>query len=259
MPEEAIQHEKALRKFAKHIQKGLNKGSKVNEQKLPYGLVPMRDIIPEGVSGDALIRHYEVTEQGAALHNLKCAINGNSEMSIVPGKHVMLLVNGEIMMSDTPYEARSNRDIIEAARGKVLIAGLGMGMVLVPILQNPAVTSVTVVEKNNNVIKLVYKSLVENGPFTPNEKMKLVLVPGDIFDFKPKPDSYDIIYFDIWPSISTKILKDAAILRKQFKNSLRKAGWMGVWVEKLAMKRQVEDRAAIARARAFRARMKAKQ
>lgn len=241
MPE-TIPHEKALRKFAKHIEKGLNKTDEVNQQTLPYGLVPMRGILPEGVSGHALMRHYEVTERGAALHNLRCAINGNPEMGIVPGKHVMLVVDGELMMSDTPYEARSNRDIIEAARGSVLIAGLGMGMVLVPILRNPAVTRVTVVEKSKHVIQLTHKPLMDNGPFTENEKMKLVVVQGDIFKFKPMPSSYDAVYFDIWPTISRKNLADGRVLKKQFKKSLRPGGWMGVWVEKELLKRERGDR-----------------
>jgi hypothetical protein len=243
---------KQLRSLAKHITKGLRKADRISKTDLPYGLVPMRAIIPSGKSGNCRIEHYEVTEAGAAMHNLRHAINNTPEMCIEPGTHVRLIVGNDLMMSDTPFEARSNRDIIEGARGNVLIAGLGMGMVLVPILRNPDVHSVTVVEKSNDVINLVYKHLIENGPFTPNEKMKLVLVPGDIFDYRPKASSYDVVYFDIWPTISQKNLDDAIILRKQFKKSLKPGGWMGVWVEKEILKRKREDDRFIAAAKARR-------
>ena len=259
MPEEDIQHEKMLKKFAKHIQKGLNKVDKVIQQELPYGLVPMKHILPAGKSGDARIEHYTCTEQAAALFNLRSAINNQPHTAITPGDYVRLIVGPHLMMSDTPFEARTNQDIIEAARGSVLIAGLGMGMVLVPILRNPAVTNVTVVEKSPDVINLVYRPLMENGPFTPNEQMKLVLVQGDIFDFHPTPNYYDVIYFDIWPTITQKNLEDGRILKKQFKKSLKPKGWMKVWVEEDLLKREDEDRALHARIKAFRQRRKEKE
>lgn len=250
---------KQLKKVANQIQKEFKKGAEVNEEALPFGLVPMRNIIPPGQSGDSKIEHFEVTKEGAARHNLICAINGNAEMSIVPGHYIRLVVGKDVMMSDAPYEARSNRDIIEGARGNTLIAGLGMGMILVPILRNPKVESVTVVEKNHDVIKLVYKPLMENSPLTNEQKMKLVLVPGDIFEYRPAKDYFDVVYFDIWPTISPKNLDDAAILKRKFRKSLKAGGWMGVWVEKEMLKRRREDRAFIARAQAFRKQMKEKR
>ena len=45
-----------------------------------------------------------------------------------------LWVNGACVMNDLPgLEGHCNRPVVEAARGDVLIAGLGIGYVLVPI------------------------------------------------------------------------------------------------------------------------------
>lgn len=230
-----------FQQYAERLQKQLEAASAHTETPLPDGLVPMRGILPPGTSGNVRLEEYEVTSIAAVVHNINHAQGGSPEMAIIPGKYVRLYVGKHLMMSDAPYEAQSNRDIIEGARGKVLIAGLGMGMVLVPILRNPAVTRVTVVEKSKDVIKLVHKPLLANGPFTENEKIKLVVVHGDINKFKPKPESYDTIYFDIWPSISTKNLSEITKLKTRFLKSLKFGGWMGVWVEDLILKRKTEE------------------
>lgn len=231
-------NDQAFQIFARRLELGLHEVAKHVAVPLPDGLVPMRDILPEGSSGNVRIEHYEVTNLGAAVHNIKHVQNDTPQMAIYPGTFVRLIVGKHLMMSDAPYEAQSNRDLIEGARGKVLIAGLGMGMVLVPVLRNPKVTSVTVVEKSKHVIKLVEKPLLANGPFTENEKMKLVVIQGDINDFKPRASSYDFIYFDIWPTISSKNLPEIDSLKKRFSKSLREGGEMKVWVEYLIRERK---------------------
>jgi len=64
---------------------------------------------------------------------------------IRPGRYARLHVGHVLMMSDTDMERRSNVQVVQQARGHVLIAGLGM--ILHPILAKPEVTRVTVVEK----------------------------------------------------------------------------------------------------------------
>jgi hypothetical protein len=240
MPE--VSTNPAFVEYAHRIQEGMNQVSKHMEVPLPEGLVPMRDILPEGRSGNVVVNHYEVTELGALVHNLNHIENGSPQMCISTGRYVRLYVGKELMMSDAPYEAQSNRDLIEGARGKVLIAGLGMGMVLVPILRNPKVSVVTVVEKSKHVIKLVKEPLLKNGPFTENEKMKLVVVQGDINSFTPKANSYDFIYFDIWPTISSRNLPEIDSLKRRFKKSLCKGGEMKVWVEDLIRQRKKDEK-----------------
>lgn len=249
-----------LRKFAAQLQDGLNNVNASNEAKLPDGIVPMRSILYPSKKGTARLEHYEVTREAAAFHNLRQAINNHREGGIVPGKYVRLVIDKDtLMMSDAPFEARSNRDIIEAARGTVFIAGLGMGMILVPILQNPKVTTVVVAELNKDVIDLVLPQLMERAPLTANQKMKLVVVHQDVFDSKPKDNYFDVIYFDIWPTICTDNIKEFTKLKKLFKKSLKPGGWMKCWVEGEVRERKTYEDSLVKRARAFRARQKAKR
>lgn len=250
---------KQLKQFAATLQKNMDGVAASNDAQLPDGVVPMRSILYPGEKGIARLEHYEVTREAASFHNLRQAINNHREGGIVPGKYVRLIVDGELMMSDAPFEARSNRDIIEAATGTVLIAGLGMGMILVPILQNPKVTTVVVAELNKDVIDLVLPQLMERAPWTANQKMKLVVVHQDIFESQPQPNYFDTIYFDIWPTISTDNIKQFTKLKRMFKSSLKPGGWMKCWVEGEVRARKVTEDALIKRAREFRARQKAKR
>lgn len=58
------------------------------------------------------------------------------------------------IMSNVPMEIETNRPILEAASGHVLINGLGLGMVPSALLSNPLVKKITVVELDKYVIAL---------------------------------------------------------------------------------------------------------
>lgn len=128
-------------------------------------------------------------------------------------------------MSDGPEEHCSNSYPVSLARGTCLIAGLGIGMILVPMLKSTRVTSVTVVEKESDVIAAV-------GSHFQNDKLNIV--NADIFEWKPKRGTkYDWIYFDIWADISTDNLAEIAKLHQRFKSFKAAGGWMGSWNQEL--------------------------
>ena len=69
-------------------------------------------------------------------------------------------------MSTTPFEQRTNRTAFYDATGRVLINGLGLGMLLAAILRKPDVKRVRVIEHDADVIALV-------GPtFATDERVK---------------------------------------------------------------------------------------
>lgn len=103
---------------------------------------PMWKVIPEKTVGFAKVEHFDVSESESRM----TALHGGRSF-VEAGRYARLLVRGELLMSDTPYERRTNRAIVEAATGRVLIAGLGLGMVLTAILQKRDVSDVVVVEK----------------------------------------------------------------------------------------------------------------
>ena len=63
------------------------------------------------------------------------------------------------------------------AHGDVLIGGLGIGLIILAIQDNPEVHSITVIEKNQEVIDMVATQL----PL--NEKVKII--QADVFLWKP--------------------------------------------------------------------------
>jgi len=106
-----------------------------------------------------------------------------------PGHVGLFDVNfpGREIMSNSEMEKRSNAQIIQEARGDVLIAGLGIGMILLPIMNKPEVTSIEVVELHQEVIDLVAPQLPLNS--------KVRIIHSNIMHFVPE-HSYDVMYFD---------------------------------------------------------------
>jgi spermidine synthase len=188
----------------------------------------MAEVIGEKTVGIASIEHYEITKLDAMRDSMR-------GIWTLPGKVAILKVNGKTFMSDSKNEHRTNYEVVHRATGDVLIAGLGLGMILHPILQKEDVSSVTVVEKFGDVISIVKPTI---------ESDKLTLVEADIFAWRPeKGKKFDVIYFDIWADICTDNLDQISKLHQQFKNFKAKDGWMSSWVvDELRRRRRMESR-----------------
>ena len=186
----------------------------------------MVDIIPEGKKGIALVEHYEISEEDAQFENMRNAVKGMGLMRIKAGKYVRLRVNGEVVMSDTQMERRTNLDVVSKSNGDVLIAGLGIGLILSVILRKEEVKSVIVIEKSQDVIDLVASHFQDS---------RLKVIQGDIFDWKPeKGQKFDVIYFDIWSNLCSDNLEQIKKLHNKFKFKLNRDNpdcWMGSWVQ----------------------------
>jgi hypothetical protein len=135
-----------------------------------------------------------------------------------------LLVNGNLLMSDGDNEIATNADFVRRAHGHVLIAGLGLGLILKPIISSKAVASLTVIEKYRDVVELVH----------PHYRCpKLIVMCADIFDWRPaKGTLYNVIYFDIWGDMNTDNLSEMARLHRSFAKYLDRSDpkcWMTSW------------------------------
>jgi hypothetical protein len=183
----------------------------------------MVNIIPEGRKGNVEIEHLEIGNESANMLALRMLVSGKQAYT-PPGKYCRLTIGKQTVMSDTKMEHDTNKAVVEHAYGNVLIAGLGIGMILVPILAKDSVDCVTVIEANNEVIDLV-------APHFTSDKLNIVL--ADIFGWGPEKDSvYDTIYFDIWPVICGDNLVEMRKLERRFKKHLSEGGWMDSWAKK---------------------------
>lgn len=86
---------------------------------------------------DITIKLFEVTITDARWFNLRYCSNPISLIS--PGKYVKLIISGELVMSDTPYEMNTNQKFVDKAHGNVLIGGLGIELLtknLIPKIES---------------------------------------------------------------------------------------------------------------------------
>jgi len=176
-------------------------------------------VIPETKINDVRVEHFEVSESESALTYIR-------GRGVPPGKYVRLFVDGDLMMSYTPEEIRSNMDFIIFATGDVLVAGLGLGVILHKPLEREDVKSILVIEKSQDVIDAVLPHI---------RHPRLEVVCADIFDWRPpKGRKWDTIYFDIWPDICVDNLEDVSRLKRKFARRLRRdnpKAWMAAWQE----------------------------
>lgn len=120
---------------------------------------------------------------------------------ISPGEYVRLTHRGEVVMSDTMMEKRTNSAFCRNAYGDILIGGLGIGMIIMAIQDNENVRSITVLEKNQEVIDMVANQLPLNN--------KVKIICADVFTWKPeKGQKFDCIYMDIWNYVNVDVYQE---------------------------------------------------
>lgn len=98
---------------------------------------------------------------------------------------------GEVVMEDTPRELRRHVPIWLAARGRVLVTGLGLGCVVRGLLALPRVDHVDVVEIDPDVLRIV------GAEFAANPRVSLH--HGNALRYKwPRAARWDFAWHDLW-------------------------------------------------------------
>lgn len=149
---------------------------------------------------------------------------------IPSGEYIRLIVDGCLMMSDTPMEKRTSSNFMLNAKGDVLICGLGIGLVIMPLLNNKEIKSITVIEKYQDVIDCV---LPQIKPYDTEDKLNVIC--QDCFEFTTK-EKYDTIFIDIWPFVNSDIYKEEMLpLKRKYRKFLSEQGKASknifVWAE----------------------------
>lgn len=199
---------------------------------------PMHKVLPPAAVGVAAVEHFTVSEHESRMTMLS---SRPAIRSVPAGRYARLTVRNQVVMSDTRMERQSNYAVIRESHGDVLIAGLGLGMILTAILPKPDVRTVTVVEKEPDVIALVEPPLRAKL----KDANKLTVLAADIHDYRTV-SKFDTIYFDIWPEINGDNLPEMARLHQKFKYRLRRGDgltpWMGSWMQDYLRSERNADR-----------------
>jgi hypothetical protein len=145
----------------------------------------------------------------------------------------------QIWMSDTTAERADHKDpvayiqILKAER--VLINGLGLGMVLQAALTYDHVTHVDVVENDERVIKLV-------GPHYSADPRVNIIHADAMEQIKtwPRGSRWDVAWSDIWPTLSAKNIPSMDALHAYYR---KRTQWHGCWGRKICLGLRRELRA----------------
>lgn len=165
--------------------------------------------VPDGEHGTAKISTFTVSQDAASFSNLRLLRDGEYWMRLEAGTYKRLVIDGQLMMSNTPMERASNGWIIKWGQGRILINGLGLGCVLTALLKKPEVKEVWVVENNPDVIKLVWPTFKDDP--------RVKLIEADALKYMPpKGEMFDYVWHDIWPTITTDNLPEMTKLHRRY-------------------------------------------
>lgn len=106
-----------------------------------------------------------------------------------------LKIGRETVMIDDPLQWYGMQDLARHCKGKVMIGGLGLGLILHALQDNRDVTEIHVIENNFDVIGLMSDNL------PPRDKTKWQIIPADVYwylDYRAKCQKYDTVVLDIW-------------------------------------------------------------
>lgn len=180
--------------------------------------------VPEGEHGACRVEKFEI-----GRHDIQNVTEG--ARSAFPGMYTKLTRGGTLWMSDTTAERRDHiMPAIEIDRrgGRMLIGGLGLGMILRVALLTPSVTHVDVIEINEDVIALVgphYEQMAAEND------VELVVHHADMYEIKwEKGTRWNVGWFDIWPDLCEDNLVEMGRLGRSYG---RRCNWTGYWGKEL--------------------------
>ena len=182
---------------------------------------------PPAQVGDWAIEKFTVTPEESRVDALRATLSesGLKTRFTPPGDYTRLTYRGNTIMSDTPNELIDLLPFFQKAKGRVLIAGLGLGVALRGALLKTEVNAVNVVELSSEVMDLVTPHFVHDP--------RVTIHLGSAFSWNPPAGVlYDTIWFDIWDTINADNLLQMELLKKLFAIYLTLGGWQGCWSEK---------------------------
>ena len=170
----------------------------------------LHQYLPEWEGENFEVIHVHRNEEQVRMDKIRALFSGSYEYAYQqPGTITVLRdKKGNIIMSDSGMEWNTNREFVRRANGNVLIAGLGLGWIVMVIQDKPEVDYITVVEKEKEIIEYC-KS---HWDFYD----KVHIACSDIFAYNPDGRKWDTIYFDIWSEVTADNHEQMKTLHRRF-------------------------------------------
>ncbi len=110
-------------------------------------------------------------------------------------KYLAVIKDDVVWMSTDPNEINTMEESIKKAKGNVLAFGLGLGYFPIMCASKKEVTSVTIVEKDPEIIKIFKKHILPLFEY----KEKIHIIEDDAFrNARGDLSRYDYLFIDIW-------------------------------------------------------------
>lgn len=188
------------------------------------------DIDEDGVK----VEKFEIKPR--SLSNMREAVNHGR--GATPGVYTRLKVDGRLWMSDVTAERRDHftpvEQIVDRDARRVLINGLGLGMVVAAALAVPSVEHIDVVEKDPRVARLIGGHYQRTG--------RVTVHVADAYERTkrwPSGTRWDVGWSDIWPEICEDNLPGMARLNRSYG---RRCGWHGCWGRDVIVRQRAAER-----------------
>jgi hypothetical protein len=179
--------------------------------------------VPDGSSGPWSVTSYEVSKEAETFGQLRAAFSSARGRYVPAGTYKGLYRNGSLIMSNTPDEIHDCSYLFYKTSGRVLINGLGLGVVLDVILNKvnqddtPAVTEVIIIELSQDVINLVAPTFSKDP--------RVTIIQADAYEYKPT-GRFNAVWHDIFDDITSENLPGMHKLHRKY---CKKTDWQGSW------------------------------
>lgn len=184
----------------------------------------LKSDIPEGRSGDWVVEKFEVVGERIDQPGSDRPPDFARRR---PGRYTRLREGSTVFMTDLYDEWWTQRIAIQRAcrlGGRVLVTGLGLGLIVDAILAEPdsVVDRITVLELSSHVLRLSGRHLKER------HGERLELIEADAFLWSPPEGRpFSVVWHDIWPNPRDPSVEAEMIrLESRYRDSCQ---WQGSW------------------------------
>lgn len=142
-----------------------------------------------------------------------------------PFEFIEVKQNQKTWMSITPHEINTMEEPIKAAKGHVLVYGLGLGYFAYMCSIKPEVSKITIIENSQDVISLFKNEILPKF----ENKNKIEIIESDAFKFAKdhlNSKDYDYIFIDLWHDANDGLPLYLGMKKLENKNTIN-----SYWIE----------------------------